>query len=334
MSYYVVQGLAQAIYETCGNFLTLNIWSNISESPLNVVHAGYGVGALLSIQLARPFIKFTSQQQEFQNSTITQTIDLTAPYWSCSLFSFLVGFLFVLSQLVESDTHKHNTNWSAKYRQLKETTNAKRKLSILSLFLLVCLFIQGYLTTISRFMLTYLTRGPPQLTLSQFSLVQTFFWLFFILGRFAYGLIGYFKLKNCRQNSFFFLVLLFLNLIISVVMVVSEFVSVAIDWYWWMLVISLLGLISGPLTPGIIMLAKQVMASSFNMSTLSMFVACNGLGSIAFQQVTGSLLDLKYQWMKSTFVLPYVAMVATFFSFVFFLIIYLIFTEFKSEVKQ
>ena len=77
--YYSFQGLAQSLYETCGNYLTLNLWKGVSESPINAVHAGYGIGALLSIQLARPFIAFKPDNSIFNMNkpNFTQSINST-----------------------------------------------------------------------------------------------------------------------------------------------------------------------------------------------------------------------------------------------------------------
>ena len=52
------------------------------------------------------------------------------------------------------------------------------------------------MTIITRFMLTYLTMGPANLTLNQFAQIQTLFWVFFILGKKIKGIKS-----RCQRKS-------------------------------------------------------------------------------------------------------------------------------------
>jgi hypothetical protein len=47
MSYYLAQGLCQAVYDLTGNVMIINLWSEINSSPINAMHGGYGIGAIL-----------------------------------------------------------------------------------------------------------------------------------------------------------------------------------------------------------------------------------------------------------------------------------------------
>jgi hypothetical protein len=37
---YFIQGLAQGVYDVGGNQIILRLWSDISNSPINAMHAG------------------------------------------------------------------------------------------------------------------------------------------------------------------------------------------------------------------------------------------------------------------------------------------------------
>jgi hypothetical protein len=38
MSYYLLQGMCQAVYDVTGNYIILDLWSEINASPINSVH--------------------------------------------------------------------------------------------------------------------------------------------------------------------------------------------------------------------------------------------------------------------------------------------------------
>jgi fucose permease len=108
--------------------MILSLWSGISHSPINLMHAGYGVGAILVVQLAKPFIKFDPMDKykklEANNSEMlrtnettmnTSTLDLTMsrmwqhsnnidiriPYWVSALVALVISVLFLLTQFKE-----------------------------------------------------------------------------------------------------------------------------------------------------------------------------------------------------------------------------------------
>jgi fucose permease len=108
--------------------MILSLWSGISHSPINLVHAGYGVGAILAVQLAKPFIKFdpmdkykkmetnniemlrtneTTMKTSTLDLTISSTlqhsnnIDIRIPYWVSALVALAISLLFLLTQFKE-----------------------------------------------------------------------------------------------------------------------------------------------------------------------------------------------------------------------------------------
>jgi hypothetical protein len=231
--------------------------------------------------------------------------------------SGLVGFLFILAQLIESDRYKTNNSYKALHSRGDDEDNEdktnleqdhriyvkskRNQIFKLSLFLFLCLFVSGYMTVLTRFMLTYLTLGPAKLSLEQFAHLQTLFWLLFIFSRFLVTFLA-FKF-SAGGNCLFFLFLLSFNFFINVLFLLPVFTKFSL--FFW-LSISLLGLMSGPLLPQIIVLAKQQI-KPFKPFVLALFVASFAFGGIIFQQITGSLLDvLKTQKLTSDFCVKYI----------------------------
>jgi FHS family Na+ dependent glucose MFS transporter 1 len=64
MGLFLLQGVGHAIYDVCGNQIIFRLWSGISESPVNAMHAGYGIGAMITVQLLKPFLKFNPKEDE------------------------------------------------------------------------------------------------------------------------------------------------------------------------------------------------------------------------------------------------------------------------------
>lgn len=124
MSCFFAQGLAQAMYDMVGNNMILNLWSGISTSPINAMHAGYGIGAILAVQASKNYIVFsvydsflasnpalrsnvtTSSSIESFNSTTKvvssdKKIDLKIPYFFAALIASVLTILFLIAQLYE-----------------------------------------------------------------------------------------------------------------------------------------------------------------------------------------------------------------------------------------
>jgi hypothetical protein len=118
-----------------GNHLILALWKGISTSPINAMHGGYGVGAVISVLMAANFIKFNpiemraeaerfiEQQSTTNYSTLNSTTTITTtlkdhitkeditiqtPYTLAAGVSLLVSCLFILAQILEKN---NDTNY-------------------------------------------------------------------------------------------------------------------------------------------------------------------------------------------------------------------------------
>ena len=137
---FMIQGFAQAIYDLVGNDMILKLWSGISTSPINAMHSGYGIGAIMAILASKNFIVFSAYDRllttekisanstnslvtnfvspsttpssliynasSISNSTTSmadwEKIDLKIPYWIAAKFSLFVGLLFLIGQFFET----------------------------------------------------------------------------------------------------------------------------------------------------------------------------------------------------------------------------------------
>lgn len=136
MMYFFTQGIAQAVYDLGGNYIILNLWTGVNTSPINAMHAGYGIGAIMAIQLAKPFISFDpfhidaielhedvvlnttkpidprvlltfNETYPINRTKLThQDINLKVPYWIASFIAVVLAVLFFISQILENRNRK------------------------------------------------------------------------------------------------------------------------------------------------------------------------------------------------------------------------------------
>ena len=145
---FILQGMFCASHDIGGNHIILSLWSGISNSPINAMHAGYGIGMIVAIQLAKPFIKFNPMDEKILNNknnsneildnssdlttnlTISKSIvtsdmiDLNLPYFLCASVGIILCVLFLIAQIFE----RKNTNYFNKtYGVQLDLLNEKSK---------------------------------------------------------------------------------------------------------------------------------------------------------------------------------------------------------------
>ena len=290
------------------------------------------------------------------NKLSSNDINLKVPYWLSALVAIILALLFFVAQLIETKNgneyernRKHLVVLTSELDEPKEIVEVKRsenqsKLSfyihklflgdkvlerkafifmMVQICLLTVMFIfnQGLQTVMGRFMLTYLTLGPAKLDLNKFGVIQTLFWIFFIIGRFVATFLAY------KMNELiFFLALLILNLACNLLFLIPALTNH--ETFFW-IAVSLLGLFMGPITPSGLGLAKKLL--EFNSFVLSLFIVGLAFGGIIFQQLTAALLDyfkpssswLGFENANSSFIIPYLAAIASFFCLFVFLPVFI-----------
>ncbi|CAH1787537.1 unnamed protein product [Owenia fusiformis] len=53
---FLLQGTAEGVINAGGNAMTLNLWGERAAAPMHSLHFGFGIGAIVAPQLARPFL--------------------------------------------------------------------------------------------------------------------------------------------------------------------------------------------------------------------------------------------------------------------------------------
>lgn len=342
------------------------------------MHAGYGIGALIAVQISKPFIKFdpldkyrkknlltqnsslNNQSATIQDHVTSDKIELQIPYNISALFAIILCIIFFICQFIEEKNAKlfRNSKSGTKLALLGQEKDSmvsgKSKnvfikllfgdkgyegkgllymLTQIALITLVLFCLQGYLTVISKFMLTYLTKGPGKFNIDEYSQLQTLFWLLFVFSRFIATFIAF------KMNPIVFLaIVLFLNMFTIFLFLIPYFTNFKL-FYW--VSISVLGLASGPAHPSTFMAAKYILGD-FNSVVISIFSLGLGLSSIVFQHITGNLLDylqpkdyfLGFKNFDPAYIIAHICFIPCFCSFVIFLMISLIFKRYFHLIQR
>jgi hypothetical protein len=203
------------------------------------------------------------------------------------------------------------------------------------LITLVLFCLQGYLTIVSKFMLTYLTKGPAKFTINEYTNLQSLFWLLFILSRVCTTFLAFY-LNN--SNSILFVFLLFLmNAFVTVLLLVPAFAQSKL--FFW-LAISLIGLAVAPAHPSMFMVAKHIL-DDYNSFIIAVFSIGLGLSSVAFQELVGDLLDflqprdkfLGFLNFNSSYIIAHVLFIPAAMSFFLFVAVILIYKKYSHLIR-
>jgi hypothetical protein len=262
-----------------GNHIVLALWAGITSSPINAMHAGYGIGAIIAVQLSKPFIKFNPFDELSNSKLKSNDVSLQIPYSIGASIGMLLAALFVIAQVIETRNNKlfekkmsnqlkplaSSENKDYELKKIKENDeeadevkqsffqklcfgkrNYKGKalayqLTQISLLVIAFFCIQGYITVISRYLLTYLTKGPGNFDIDTYTSLATLYWSIFIVARFLAAFVAY------KMNTILFVFgLLTINMIVCLLFVIPFFTNYKL--FFW-LGVSLMGLTSGPMQP-------------------------------------------------------------------------------------
>jgi FHS family Na+ dependent glucose MFS transporter 1 len=374
MGLFLLHGMSFAIYDVGGNQIILRLWSGISDSPVNAMHAGFGIGAMIILNVVKPFIKFSSDIRNEQNSSSDTNnsalspddIKLQIPYSIAASFGFVIAICFLIGQYFETKNRKaanHGSNSEANQQTvpLKQIplSNDERQqapvkfiqkilfknriytslkdlalvLTLISLIFLLFLCVNGYMSVMTTYMLTYLIKGPAKFSLDQFLILQTLFWVFFIIGRFSAALLA-FKLNSLV----YFFCLLLSNFIVALLFIVPYFNSTK-GFYWF--VVCALGLTSGPLIPSCFMVANYIF-KNINAFLVSLFIIGMASGGLLSLYLTGVFLDkfipgetwFSYTNPNSSYVVPLILFSFISFCFLVFLMVVGFYKKIRSILKN
>ncbi len=303
--------------------------------------AGYGIGAILTVQLVVPFVRFDPllELNSTLNESLSEQLDsndihLEIPYSISGCFGFIVLICFIFAQYFETKNRERVEKFpqqipmeqkSVFYKSVnKKPTFLNRRIVQLVFLILLFISISGLVSTISTFLLTYLTKGPSGFEIKTCYILRTLYWVFFVLGRFSAAILAF------KMNSLlFFLILVIINIVLFVLFIIPILSSCQI-FYWF--IISALGFFTGPIIPSGFMVAKHIL-SDLNSFLVSLFCIGLGFGMVLSQFLTGFLLDKfnpRLNWLgytsttNSTFIIPiYLLAWMVFCAFIFSIILFI-----------
>jgi FHS family Na+ dependent glucose MFS transporter 1 len=364
---FFIQGIGIGIYDIGGNQIILRLWSGISNSPVNAMHSGYGIGAIFAVQILKFYIKFDPLMkidESVQNSTLnhrnlklitTDDIDLAVPYTFGGLFGIAIVIAFLIAQYFENNALKkyaekdhssmplnepscvlHDNRVESMQKiifgkKFKDSTSFLIVSLIAILIFFLFMFANGTITIVNTFMLTYLTNGPAKFNVAIFIQLQTLYWIFFIFGRLGAAFLGF------KMNSLIFFLILVLIELFFIILYCVPFFNSNQTFYWFL--IPILGAILGPLVPSCFMVPKYLF-KNINAFLLSIFFIGIGFGNMISQYITGVILDkfiiennlFYYTNPTSTYLIPFIALAFILICTILYLIIIFFYKNFRTVI--
>lgn len=191
--------------------MVMHLWGEDAASPMNSLHFGFGLGALIAPQIARPFLSPDALDYDddvttmptttmFSNTTEAPKIDesqIEIPYiiagCAVALFAlFMVGF-YIRGPPKGFHLHQPKSN----FREMVNPGSCANGRTCFGVQLLVALFLY-YIQTVGgeraygKFLFSYAVDSDIKMKKSEASNLQTVFWASFTAGRLSGVLIGKF----------------------------------------------------------------------------------------------------------------------------------------------
>ena len=174
--------------------------------------------------------------------------------------------------------------------------------------------------------------GPAKFSLNTCFTLQTMFWLSFIGGRLISVFLAF------KLNTLIFLFFLLVSNIIIVGSYAIPYIN-SIKYTYWFLICAL-GLVNGPLVPGLFMTMKHVLVC-VNAFIVSIFCIGSGLGQIISQHMAARILDkfepydgwFGYSQPTSVFTIPLILFIYIIFCFTIFLLLLFVYKRYNHTFK-
>ncbi len=203
------------------------------------------------------------------------------------------------------------------------------------LIILMFIFVSAHTSIKNRYMLTYLTKGPGKLSVSDYTNVFSIYWSLFVISRLITTFFAF------KLNPIIFLFCVHsLNMLMCFLFVVPYFLRNKL--FFW-INISLIGFISGPMQPSSFMLAKYILGP-YSSLVMSFFLFGLNFGSIFSGKVVGSLLDvlsfqldkpfLGFEKFQPASIIAHALFGTSFLAVLIFLLISFFFKKYKSFINK
>ncbi|CAF1195854.1 unnamed protein product [Adineta steineri] len=306
-----IQGLSKGFTDLGGNNLLLKMWTVNAAAPLNLVHLGYGVGAIFSNILVQPFITQENLSLNVTNHEGTNATNvnpnIVIPYSITAVLCFFVAighmlfYILVLrnrrqkSQEQQIDcaavsTDPDNVNLSMKKENFSPYSPRtcgrgyfQYGLSLSIIFIIYTFFVGGCYQTFSKFFFSYLQFDKFNLSTEAASWALTLFWLSGSVGRLIFAIISVFlSVKICLNIIWFGALCLAAAWLVSVWVVGLTSTSLFI-----------LGVVTGFIFFPIFPLSFGYFNQRLNVTPmlLGLLLCGTALGAMTFSKIAGLVMD-------------------------------------------
>jgi hypothetical protein len=323
ISFFLIQGLAQGLFEVTGYQIIFRLWNDVIKSSINTLYAGYGIGAVIIIHVLEPFKQVIIYKNQLSNETnITvekfigkihsSDIKLHIPYTIAGCLGTVMLISFLAAQYFETQNNERQKELYKNKKSLDKDNNDRNLFliskenfyrektffyKIIQLALLVALFISisGFLTTLNSFFFMYLSKGQSGISnmwvIGTFFNFKTIYWLFYSFGGLAAALLAY------KINSLIlFLFLISTNTSLSILFVIPLFNTNHFFYYFF---VSAFGFFIGPIIPSTFMVAKHVL---IDLQSVFISLFCVGIGIGAL--ISHYLFEIFIDYTNSTYIFP------------------------------
>ncbi|CAF1426946.1 unnamed protein product [Adineta steineri] len=298
---FFLQGVSGSLANIGGTNILITMWKTRVATPLNIVHLGYGFGAIFANLLVRPFLNNEQENSQLFNKTIR------IPYIITGLLCFVISIghfiCFIQKSLrgeIQKDVQIDDTvvekislqcdkeKDKIKFSQYSPKTCGngyfKYGLILSLLFLMYIFFVSGTDQIFAKFYFSFLKNDQFHISTNNASWAIILYWFSYSMGRLIFAILS-----------------IFLPVYVCLIISWCGCLILAIIWniYVWVFGLTITGLfILGGLTGLIIAplfpLSFAWFTQNLNVITplLAALLCACGLGSLVLQKIAGILMDV------------------------------------------
>ena len=204
---FLFQGISQGVTDLGGTSLMLRMWKDDVAAPLNMVHLGYGFGAVFANLLVKPFLGEGQTIRELENKEATfienETRNIGIPYSVVSFLCLIISIGHLIFSIREHRNRRESIdNRPISYTFVSNSNESQKKkkkiseyspgswgngsfsygLSLSIIWIFYMFFLSGNDQTFGKFFFEYL--GTPQFRISKEGATQgmIIYWLSYSVG--------------------------------------------------------------------------------------------------------------------------------------------------------
>ena len=278
------------------------MWGRKAAAPVHALHFGFGLGAVLAPQIARPFISSKSHSSEIlsnttTNASLTEDIDkaenpIHIPYMISAVYTFTFSVTFLIYFILE---RKHK-NIITLLRKEKRPDPPSWKTLLnpgscaggdtffsIRFFILIFIFyfnIVGGERAYGKFIFSYAREGKPGFSVGEATTLNSVFWICFTVGRGVATIMA----RWCPLHILLFIEL-GLNILCSICLAIWGYSIHLILWIFS----GVLGFVLSPVFPACLAWANLYVVMK-GLAVAIVFIG-SATGGMVYQWLTGYLFE-------------------------------------------